>query len=104
MHSHTIGDFAHAHNFLGDQHDAHANRTRWVVALTAAMMIVEIIAGLWAGSMALLAAGIHMATHAGPLCIASFAYSFAPPYPANATFPFGTGTGGVPPGIPIPPH
>src|SRR3546814_9748789 len=65
MHSHTIGDFAHDHNFLGDQHDAHANRTRWVVALTAAMMIVEIIAGLWTGSMALLADGIHMATHAG---------------------------------------
>src|SRR3546814_5356283 len=60
MHSHTIGDFAHDHNFLGDQHDAHANRTRWVVALTAAMMIVEIIAGLWTGSMALLADGIHM--------------------------------------------
>src|SRR3546814_6487884 len=72
MHSHTIGDFAHDHNFLGDQNDAHANRTRWEVALTAAMMIVEIIAGLWPGSMALLADGIHMATHAVALGIAAF--------------------------------
>src|SRR3546814_13123411 len=91
MHSHTIGDFAHDHNFLGDQHDAHANRTRWVVALTAAMMIVEIIAGLWTGSMALLADGIHMATHAGALGIAAFAYSFARRHAANARFTFGTG-------------
>src|SRR3546814_16371831 len=94
MHSHTIGDFAHDHNFLGDQHDAHANRTRWVVALTAAMMIVEIIAGLWTGSMALLAAGLHMATHAGALGIAAFAYSFARRHAATRRFPPGPGTGG----------
>src|SRR3546814_7974737 len=94
MHSHTIGDFAHDHNFLGDQHDAHANRTRWVVALTAAMMIVEIIAGLWTGSMATLANGIHMATHAGAPGIATLAYSFARRHAANARFNFGTGKGG----------
>src|SRR3546814_13850159 len=99
MHSHTIGDFAHDHNFLGDQHDAHANRTRWVVALTAAMMIVEIIAGLWTGSMAFLADGIHMATHAGAPGIAAFAYSYAPRHSPNARFPSGTGRWGYAPGF-----
>src|SRR3546814_16820530 len=102
MHSHTIGDFAHDHNFLGDQHDAHANRTRWVVALTAAMMIVEIIAGLWTGSMALLADGIHMATHAGAPGIAAFAYSFARRQAPHAPFTFGTRQVGELARFPIP--
>src|SRR3546814_14317636 len=91
MNTHAIGYFAHYHKFLGYQHDAHANRTRWVVALTAAMMIVECIAGLWTGSVALLADGIHMATEAGALGMAAFAYSFARRHAANARFTFGTG-------------
>src|SRR3546814_6958607 len=99
MHSHTIGDFAHDHNFLGDQHDARANRTRWVVALTAAMMIVEIIAGLWTGSMALLADSIHMATTSGALGIAAFAYSCAGRYAATASFTLGTGKVGTLAGV-----
>ena len=73
MHHDHTGRFAHDHNFLGSSHDAHARRTRGVVALTAGMMVLEIAAGWWTGSMALLADGIHMATHAGALGVAAFA-------------------------------
>src|SRR3546814_7823799 len=59
--------FAHDHMFLGAAHDANARRTRWVVLLTAVMMVGEIAAGYVTGSMALLADGFHMATHAGAL-------------------------------------
>lgn len=48
-----------------------------MVGLTAAMMVIEIAAGLWTGSMALLADGIHMVTHAGALGVAAFAYWYA---------------------------
>jgi Co/Zn/Cd efflux system component len=65
----------HAHDYLSASHDAHARATFWVVALTAAMMVVEIIAGILTGSMALLADGLHMATHAGALGIAAAAYA-----------------------------
>src|SRR3546814_1827847 len=64
VHSKTSAAHAHEHIFLGEAHDAHERRTRWVVALTAGMMVVEIIAGWLTGSMALLADGMHMATHA----------------------------------------
>ncbi|MXO53296.1 CDF family Co(II)/Ni(II) efflux transporter DmeF [Erythrobacter pelagi] len=82
---------AHSHNFLGSSHDKHARRTHWVVALTAAMMVIEIAAGLWTGSMALLADGIHMATHAGALGVAAFAYWYAKRHVGNPRFTFGTG-------------
>lgn len=62
-----IEAFTHDHFFLGSSHDENARRTLWVVALTAAMMAVEIVAGYLTGSMALLADGFHMATHAGAL-------------------------------------
>lgn len=91
MHSHQIEHLSHDHVFLGDSHDAHASRTRWVVALTAAMMVVEVVAGLMTGSMALLADGIHMATHAGALGVAAFAYSFARRHASNPRYTFGTG-------------
>jgi len=61
MHHNDVSDFAHSHNFLSAYHDANERRTRYVVMLTAAMMFVEIVAGLLTGSMALLADGIHMA-------------------------------------------
>src|SRR3546814_20097748 len=67
VHSKTSAAHAHEHIFLGEAHDAHERRTRWVVALTAGMMVVEIIAGWLTGSMALLADGMYMATHAGAL-------------------------------------
>jgi cation diffusion facilitator family transporter len=91
MHHDHTHEAAHTHNFLGASHDRHAQRTRWVVALTAVMMVVEIAAGLWTGSMALLADGIHMATHAGALGVAAFAYWFAKRHAENPRFTFGTG-------------
>lgn len=81
----------HAHNFLGSSHDENARRTLWVVALTAIMMIGEITAGYITGSMALLADGLHMATHAGALSVAVAAYAFAKRHAANPRFSFGTG-------------
>lgn len=81
----------HDHVFLDHSHDDSARRTLWVVALTAAMMIGEIVAGSVFNSMALLADGFHMATHAGALAIAAGAYAFARRYAHDRRFSFGTG-------------
>ncbi|KHK90308.1 CDF family Co(II)/Ni(II) efflux transporter DmeF [Novosphingobium malaysiense] len=86
-----LEDFKHDHNFLGHSHDRHERRTRYVVALTAVMMVVEIVAGWITGSMALLADGFHMATHAGALGVAAWAYAYARRHAANSRFTFGTG-------------
>ena len=82
---------AHYHNFLGASHDENARRTRIVVVLTFAMMIGEIAAGYLTGSMALLADGFHMATHAGALGVAAFAYGYARRHARDPRFTFGTG-------------
>jgi cation diffusion facilitator family transporter len=81
----------HDHSFLGATHEQNARRTRWVVALTVVMMMGEIIAGRFFGSMALLADGFHMASHALALGIAAGAYAFARRYANNPRFSFGTG-------------
>lgn len=81
----------HDHVFLGSAHDANARRTLWVVLLTAAMMIVEITAGYFTGSMALLADGFHMATHAGALGVAAVAYAYAKRHAHSSAYSFGTG-------------
>ncbi|WP_223547232.1 CDF family Co(II)/Ni(II) efflux transporter DmeF [Pseudomonas sp. A-B-19] len=83
--------FTHDHVFLGASHDENARRTLWVVALTFVMMIGEIAAGYITGSMALLADGFHMATHAGALGIAALAYGFARRNANNTRYSFGTG-------------
>ena len=82
---------AHEHVFLSQSHDENARRTLWVVVLTFVMMVGEIAAGYVTGSMALLADGFHMATHAGALGIAAAAYSFARRNANNGRFSFGTG-------------
>lgn len=82
---------AHSHDFLGAAHDENAKRTLWVVALTAVMMVGEIVAGYITGSMALLADGFHMATHAGALGLAAGAYRYAKRHRADPRFSFGTG-------------
>ena len=87
----TATDHIHSHDFLGAAHDDNARRTQWVVVLTAAMMIGEIIAGYFTGSMALLADGFHMATHAGALGVAAAAYVYAKRHVANPRYSFGTG-------------
>ncbi|MBO9355728.1 CDF family Co(II)/Ni(II) efflux transporter DmeF [Bordetella petrii] len=81
----------HGHSFLGGSHDENAKRTLWVVMLTFTMMAGEIIAGYITGSMALLADGFHMATHAGALGIAAAAYRYAKRNADNRAFSFGTG-------------
>lgn len=84
----------HDHIFLGANHDDNARRTLWVVVLTAAMMVVEIAAGYLTGSMALLADGFHMATHAGALGVAAAAYVFARRFAHDRRYSFGTGKAG----------
>lgn len=86
-----IEALAHDHVFLGKRHDENARRTLWVVALTAAMMVAEIAAGLAFNSMALLADGFHMATHAGALGIAALAYAYAKRHAHGRRYSFGTG-------------
>lgn len=86
-----IAAFAHGHVFLGQAHDANARRMVWVVLLTASMMIGEIVAGYVTHSMALIADGFHMATHAGALSIAAAAYGFAKRNANNRQYSFGTG-------------
>lgn len=81
----------HDHVFLGTAHDDNARRTLWVVALTAVMMVGEVVAGYLTGSMALLADGFHMATHAGALTAAAVAYAYARRHAADRRFSFGTG-------------
>jgi cation diffusion facilitator family transporter len=77
--------------FLGSQHARHERRTWFVVGLTAVMMVGEIAVGWLSGSMALLADGWHMATHAAALGIAGMAYLFARRQAGNSRFTFGTG-------------
>lgn len=79
------------HVYLPEGHDRNARRTHMVIALTLTTMVVEIVAGWMTGSMALLADGFHMATHAGALAVAAVAYAFARRHANNARFTFGTG-------------
>lgn len=87
----TNSNYAHDHVFLGSAHDENAKRTLWVVALTVVMMVGEITAGYLTGSMALLADGFHMATHAGALGIAALAYGYAKRHASSQRYSFGTG-------------
>lgn len=80
-----------SHDYLHVHHDRNARRTRWVVALTALMMVAEIVAGYATGSMALLADGFHMATHAGALGVAAVAYGYARRHAHDPRYSFGTG-------------
>src|SRR3569832_2898400 len=81
----------HSHVFLGDDH-ARAERRTWaVIILCAAMMAVEIIGGALFGSLALIADGVHMSTHAGALLLAALAYALARRHASNPNFTFGTG-------------
>ncbi|RDJ14367.1 CDF family Co(II)/Ni(II) efflux transporter DmeF [Rhizobium grahamii] len=81
----------HDHVFLGADHDRNARRVWFVIALTAVMMVVEIAAGTYYGSMALVADGWHMSTHASALLISAVAYLYARRQAHNPRFTFGTG-------------
>ena len=91
MHTHSLKDWRHDHVFLGADHKRNERRTWLVVALTASMMVVEIIGGTIFGSMALIADGWHMSTHAAALAIAALAYRFASKHAHDEQFTFGTG-------------
>lgn len=91
MHSQSVDRWTHDHVFLGAKHAQNERRTWFVVILTVVMMVAEIVAGSIFGSMALLADGWHMGTHAAALGIAGGAYLFARRHTGNERFSFGTG-------------
>lgn len=90
MHIHTLHKWQHAHTFTANNRK-NEQKTFRVVVLTASMMLVEIAAGTLFGSMALLADGWHMGTHAAALGITLFAYRYASRHANNPRFTFGTG-------------
>ncbi len=91
MHSHSLESFQHEHVFLGARHDHNAKRVWTVVGLTAVMMVGEIAGGTAFGSLALVADGWHMSTHAAALTISALAYSYARRHLHDDRFAFGTG-------------
>jgi cation diffusion facilitator family transporter len=87
----TIQFPPHDHVFLGSDHDKAERRTWAVIVLCTIMMIAEIIGGALFGSLALIADGLHMSTHAGALLLAALAYTYARKYAGDRNFTFGTG-------------
>jgi cation diffusion facilitator family transporter len=88
--SHQSGNF-HDHIFLGESHDRNERRTWTVIALCSFMMVAEIVGGLLFGSIALVADGLHMSTHASALLLTALAYRFARRHARDDRFSFGTG-------------
>jgi cation diffusion facilitator family transporter len=91
MHSHSIENHRHSHIFLGAAHERNERKTWTVIAICAVMMVAEIAGGLWFGSVALVADGLHMSTHAGALLIAALAYTYSRRYATDRRLTFGTG-------------
>jgi cation diffusion facilitator family transporter len=95
MHSTDLAPWTHAHTFDTDRPVSGERRTRWVVGITLVMMAAEIVAGSAFGSMALLADGWHMGTHAAVLGVTVFAYVYARRHAADPRYSFGTGKVGA---------
>ena len=91
MHEHDIAAWQHGHDFSTPAEQAAEQRTRWVVYLTVTAMAVELLAGWVTGSMALLADGWHMGSHAAALGLSVLAYRFARRHADDDRFSFGTG-------------
>jgi len=91
MHTDSVEPWQHSHLYLGAKHKRHEQQLLFVVALTTVMMVAEIVGGTMFGSMAVVADGWHMSTHAGALLIAGYAYRFARRHAGDARFTFGTG-------------
>lgn len=87
----STAHLAHDHVFLGADHQRNERRVWLVIALTASMMVAEIVAGTIYGSMALVADGWHMSTHAGAMLIAALAYTYSRRHARDPRFTFGTG-------------
>jgi cation diffusion facilitator family transporter len=81
----------HDHIFLGAGHEQNERKTWAVIALCSAMMLIEIVGGSMFGSLALVADGLHMSTHAGAMLIAALAYTYARKHATDSRFVFGTG-------------
>jgi len=81
----------HSHDYLGHAHERNERRTRWVVLLSAVMMVAEIAVGTITGSMALIADGWHMATHTLALGMSALAYWLARRWSNDPRYSFGTG-------------
>jgi cation diffusion facilitator family transporter len=93
MTDHNNGTAAafHSHVFLGEGHETSERKTWAVIWLCGVMMVAEIVGGLLFGSIALVADGLHMSTHAGALLLAALAYTYARKHANNPAFSFGTG-------------
>jgi cation diffusion facilitator family transporter len=91
MHAEAMEHWTHDHVFLGADHARNERRTRIVIALCCTMMVAEIVGGILFRSMALVADGLHMSTHAAALLIAATAYAFARRRANDRRFTFGTG-------------
>jgi cation diffusion facilitator family transporter len=89
MHTHDLSVFTHEHLF-NEGNLAAERGTRAVMWITLVMMVVEIVAGMWFNSMALLADGWHMSSHALAIGLSAFAYAAARKYSTDARFAFGT--------------
>ena len=95
MHTTDLAPWQHDHGFAAGHGSRGERRTRWVVGITLVMMTGEIVAGLAFGSMALLADGWHMGTHAAALGVAVFAYRYARKHATDPRYSFGTGKVGA---------
>lgn len=84
-------ELAHSHVFLGTGHEKNERKTWAVIILCSIMMVVEIVGGSLFGSLALVADGWHMSTHAGAMLIAAMAYTYARRHATDNRFVFGTG-------------
>ncbi len=91
MHREDVEAWRHDHTFGQDKKRPGERRTHIVIDLTATMMIVEVVAGIAFGSMALLADGLHMASHACALTISALAYLYTRRHARNTEFSFGAG-------------
>jgi cation diffusion facilitator family transporter len=91
MQEDALARWRHDHSFGQDRRRPGESRTQLVIAITATMMVVEIAAGVLFGSMALLADGLHMASHAVALGINAYAYAYARRHARDASYSFGTG-------------
>src|ERR1700726_1725041 len=81
----------HSHVFLGEGHQKSERKTWAVIWLCGVMMVAEIVGGFLFGSIALIADGLHMSTHAGALLLAALAYTYARTHANDSRFTFGTG-------------
>ncbi len=84
-------DFDHNHVFLAPDHERSERKTWAVIWLCGLMMIAEVAGGLLFGSIALVADGLHMSTHAGALLLAALAYRYSRRHARDPRFTFGTG-------------